>query len=90
MLAVNIQHVKLYFRSPMKLAMERQKQAFKAGWLTSPNTYKKQEIEEIGTSTPKKITKVCAYSSAEYTRVVNCQHPMMSSGCDSIGTTGLL
>ncbi|KAL8594119.1 hypothetical protein ACOMHN_000830 [Nucella lapillus] len=43
--------------SPIKLAMERQKQAYKAGWLTSPNAYKKQEIEEIGTTTPKKITK---------------------------------
>lgn len=40
------------------MALERQKQAYKAGWLTSPNTYKKQEIEEIGTTTPKKITKV--------------------------------
>ncbi|XP_076435277.1 uncharacterized protein LOC143275160 isoform X2 [Babylonia areolata] len=43
--------------SPIKLAMERQKQAYKAGWLTSPNVYKKEEIEEIGTTTPKKITK---------------------------------
>ncbi|XP_070212539.1 protein hu-li tai shao-like [Littorina saxatilis] len=43
--------------SPIKMAMERQKQAYKAGWLTSPNTYKKTEIEEIGTTTPKKITK---------------------------------
>ncbi|XP_076460778.1 protein hu-li tai shao-like isoform X3 [Babylonia areolata] len=43
--------------SPIKTALERQKQAYKAGWLTSPNTYKKQEIEEIGTTTPKKITK---------------------------------
>ncbi|KAL8622651.1 hypothetical protein ACOMHN_009285 [Nucella lapillus] len=43
--------------SPIKTALERQKQAYKAGWLTSPNSYKKQEIEEIGTTTPKKITK---------------------------------
>ncbi|XP_041368992.1 alpha-adducin-like isoform X3 [Gigantopelta aegis] len=45
------------YASPLKSALERQKQAYKAGWLTSPNTYKKQEIDEIGTPTPKKITK---------------------------------
>lgn len=39
--------------------MERQKAAFRAGWLTTPNSYKKTELEEIGTTTPKKITKVC-------------------------------
>lgn len=38
--------------------MERQKKAYKAGWLTTPNAYKKTEVEEIGTTTPKKITKV--------------------------------
>ena len=38
--------------------MERHKKAFKAGWLTTPNAYKKHEVEEIGTTTPKKITKV--------------------------------
>lgn len=42
----------------MKAAMERHKKAYKAGWLTSPNTYKKTEVDEIGTTTPKKITKV--------------------------------
>ena len=51
----------LFNRSPMKLAMERQKQLYKAGWLTSPNTYTRSEIEEIGTTTPKKITKVGIY-----------------------------
>ncbi|RUS72569.1 hypothetical protein EGW08_019674, partial [Elysia chlorotica] len=45
------------YASPIKAAMERHKKAFKAGWLTTPNTYKKHEVEEIGTTTPKKITK---------------------------------
>lgn len=49
----------LLVRSPLKTALERQKQAYKAGWLTSPNTYKRQELEEIGTTNPKKYTKVC-------------------------------
>ena len=51
----------LYFRSPIKLAMERQKQQHKVGWLNSPNVYVKQEIDEIGTQNPKKITKVYSF-----------------------------
>ncbi|ESO97018.1 hypothetical protein LOTGIDRAFT_115246 [Lottia gigantea] len=43
------------FMSPVK--REKNKLAYKAGWLTSPNTYAKQEIEEVGTTNPKKITK---------------------------------
>jgi len=46
------------YRSPIKAAMERQKQQHKVGWLNSPNVYVKQEMDEIGTMTPKKITKV--------------------------------
>lgn len=49
------------FRSPIKLAMERQKQQHKVGWLNSPNVYVKQEIDEIGTQNPKKITKVSRF-----------------------------
>uniref|UniRef100_A0A0B7BJK4 Class II aldolase/adducin N-terminal domain-containing protein n=1 Tax=Arion vulgaris TaxID=1028688 RepID=A0A0B7BJK4_9EUPU len=45
------------YASPLQAAKERQKNAFKAGWLTTPNAYKKTEIDEIGTTTPKKITK---------------------------------
>lgn len=48
----------LTFRSPIKVAIERQKQHYKAGWLNSPNTYVKKEMEETGTTNPKKITKV--------------------------------
>uniref|UniRef100_A0A0B7BGN0 Class II aldolase/adducin N-terminal domain-containing protein n=1 Tax=Arion vulgaris TaxID=1028688 RepID=A0A0B7BGN0_9EUPU len=51
----DIEHSK--YASPVKAAMERQKKAYKAGWLTTPNAYKKKEVEEIGTSTPKRITK---------------------------------
>jgi len=51
----DLEHSK--YGSPLKAAMERQKKAYKAGWLTTPNTYKKKEVEEIGTNTPKKITK---------------------------------
>ncbi|KAH9520266.1 hypothetical protein Btru_060393 [Bulinus truncatus] len=51
----DIEHSK--YASPIKAAMERQKKAYKAGWLTTPNAYKKTEVEEIGTITPKKITK---------------------------------
>lgn len=38
--------------------MERQKQQHKVGWLNSPNVYVRQEMDEIGTQHPKKITKV--------------------------------
>ncbi|XP_060571387.1 alpha-adducin-like isoform X5 [Ruditapes philippinarum] len=43
--------------SPIKAAMERQKQQYKVGWLNSPNVYVRQEMDEIGTQNPKKITK---------------------------------
>ncbi|XP_056004251.1 alpha-adducin-like isoform X10 [Ostrea edulis] len=45
------------YMSPIKVAIERQKQHYKAGWLNSPNTYVKKELEETGTTNPKKITK---------------------------------
>lgn len=45
------------YMSPIKVAIERQKQHYKAGWLNSPNTYVKKEVEETGTTNPKKITK---------------------------------
>jgi len=51
----DLEHSK--YGSPLKAAMERQKKAYKQGWLTTPNSYKKNEVEEIGTTTPKKITK---------------------------------
>ena len=46
------------FRSPIKAAMERQKQQHKVGWLNSPNVYIKKELDEIGTQNPQKVTKV--------------------------------
>ncbi|KAL3865129.1 hypothetical protein ACJMK2_006757 [Sinanodonta woodiana] len=51
----DVEHSK--YVSPIKQAMERQKQQHKAGWLNSPNVYVKQEIDEIGTPKPQKITK---------------------------------
>ncbi|XP_021374347.1 alpha-adducin-like isoform X3 [Mizuhopecten yessoensis] len=45
------------YMSPYKVALEKQKQHYKAGWLNSPNNYIKQEMEETGTTNPKKITK---------------------------------
>jgi len=51
----DLEHSK--YGSPLKAAMDRQKKAYKQGWLTTPNSYKKNELEEIGTNTPKKITK---------------------------------
>ncbi|XP_022288990.1 protein hu-li tai shao-like isoform X7 [Crassostrea virginica] len=45
------------YMSPIKVAIERQKQHYKAGWLNSPNSYVKKEVEETGTTNPKKITK---------------------------------
>ena len=39
--------------------MEKHKRQFKSEWLTTPNVYMKEEIDEIGTPNPKKITKVC-------------------------------
>ena len=44
--------------SPLKMARDRQKQNYKAGWLVnSPNNYVKQEMEETGTQNPKKFSK---------------------------------
>ncbi|XP_053407844.1 gamma-adducin-like isoform X5 [Mercenaria mercenaria] len=51
----DVEHSK--YMSPIKAAMERQKQQHKVGWLNSPNVYVKQEMDEIGTQNPKKITK---------------------------------
>lgn len=59
----DLEHSK--YGSPLKAAMERQKKAYKAGWLTTPNSYKKTEVEEIGTNTPKKITKWVPEGDAE-------------------------
>lgn len=50
--------IRYFCRSPIKAAMERQKQQHKVGWLNSPNVYVRQEMDEIGTQHPKKITKV--------------------------------
>ena len=47
-----------HFSSPIKQALEKQKKQFKQEWLNTPNVYRKEEIEEIGTPNPKKITKV--------------------------------
>ncbi|XP_053407843.1 gamma-adducin-like isoform X4 [Mercenaria mercenaria] len=52
----DVEHSK--YMSPIKAAMERQKQQHKVGWLNSPNVYVKQEMDEIGTQNPKKITKM--------------------------------
>ena len=43
-----------YFQSHM----EMQKKLFKTDWLATPNAYRREEIEETGTPTPKKFTKV--------------------------------
>lgn len=51
----DVEHSK--YMSPIKAAMERQKQQYKVGWLNSPNVYVRQEMDEIGTQNPKKITK---------------------------------
>jgi len=37
---------------------ERNRRLHKTDWLNTPNVYKKEEIDEIGTDNPKKITKV--------------------------------
>ncbi|XP_050398354.1 alpha-adducin isoform X3 [Patella vulgata] len=63
------------FMSPVKSAMERNKLAYKAGWLTSPNTYAKQEIEEIGTTNPKKITKWVPESNATTSTPIKLDNP---------------
>lgn len=44
-------------RSPLKHHLDMHKKVFRTEWLNSPNAYKKEEIEEIGTRDPKKITK---------------------------------
>ena len=45
------------YSSPLKQHMARQQKQFKSKWLNSPNSYKKEEFEETGTSNPKKITR---------------------------------
>lgn len=52
----DVEHSK--YVSPLKLARDRQKQNYKAGWLVnSPNNYIRQEVEETGTQNPKKYSK---------------------------------
>ncbi|XP_064603859.1 alpha-adducin-like isoform X3 [Liolophura sinensis] len=64
------------YRSPLKAALERQKQQYKAGWLNSPNTYAKQEIDETGTTNPKKITRwVPEGSPTNAGRAVKIENP---------------
>ncbi|KAJ8316920.1 hypothetical protein KUTeg_004824 [Tegillarca granosa] len=48
------------YMSPLKVALERQKQHYKAGWLNSPNTYIKQEWvqEEAGSPNKKGTTSI--------------------------------
>lgn len=46
---------------------DRHKAAQRTEWLTTPNTYHKEEIEEIGTSNPKKITRWVANKDGEET-----------------------
>ena len=54
-------NILLLCRSPLKHHMERQKKTFRTEWLNTPNAYKKEEFDEIGTPNPKKITKVKYY-----------------------------
>ncbi|XP_052227154.1 gamma-adducin-like isoform X7 [Dreissena polymorpha] len=51
----DVEHSK--YMSPIKAAMERQKQQHKVGWLNSPNVYIRQEVDETGTQNPKKYSK---------------------------------
>lgn len=46
------------YRQNIKDLKERNKRLQKTDWLNTPNVYKKEEIDEIGTDNPKKITKV--------------------------------
>lgn len=48
----------LVFRQNIKDIKERNKRLQKTDWLNTPNVYKREEIDEIGTEKPKKITKV--------------------------------
>jgi adducin len=48
--------------SPLRLH-EMQRKAHRSDWLNTPNKYTKEEMAEIGTATPKKITKWVPESS---------------------------
>ena len=48
----------LFCRPNIREAKERNKRLQKTDWLNTPNVYKREEIDEIGTDNPKKITKV--------------------------------
>ena len=50
--------VMMSYRQNIKDLKERNKRLQKTDWLNTPNVYKKEEIDEIGTDNPKKITKV--------------------------------
>ena len=47
-----------FCRPNIREAKERNKRLQKTDWLNTPNVYKREEIDEIGTDNPKKITKV--------------------------------
>ncbi|XP_067928406.1 alpha-adducin-like isoform X2 [Watersipora subatra] len=46
---------------------ERNKRLQKTDWLNTPNAYKREEIDEIGTDNPKKITKWVRETSPSHT-----------------------
>ncbi|KAK3094862.1 hypothetical protein FSP39_007183 [Pinctada imbricata] len=63
------------YMSPIKVALERQKQHYKAGWLNSPNNYVRQDIEETGTQNPKKIARWVQEGSPSKSTVIRTDNP---------------
>ena len=45
-------------RSPLTRVYDAQRKQHKTEWLNTPNTYKKEEMQEVGTPNPKTYTKV--------------------------------
>ena len=49
----------VFFRSPLTRIFDAQKKQHNTEWLNTPNTYKREEVAEVGTPNTKKYTKVC-------------------------------
>lgn len=46
------------YSSPLKAGYDFQKKQHRQEWLNTPNSYRREEVEETGTPNPKKVTKV--------------------------------
>ena len=62
-------------RSPLARVFDAQKKQHKTEWLNTPNSYKREEVEETGTTKPKKITKWVSESGSTGSTPVKVENP---------------